>query len=93
MSITLELPEISTELEEQLAAALATPEGMKQALLLLEAEFGKPPIAPLDPEMIARGKRGMADIAAGRTCSPEEFHERASAALAARIREQGQSAG
>jgi hypothetical protein len=82
---------VTLELRDELAAALATPEGMRQALLLIEAEFGTPESEVLDPEMIARGKQGVTDLAAGRVSPVEESHARARAGLLQLVEESQKS--
>ena len=74
-TITLELP-------ESLAAAVSTPEGMARVRALIEAEFGG---EELDPELVARGRRGAADFAEGRHSALEESRARATQALNQKI--------
>jgi hypothetical protein len=76
-TITLELP-------EDLAAAVATPEGMRRVREMIEAEFGGQDL-PLNPELLARGKRGATDLAEGRFSSLAESQARAEAALEEQI--------
>jgi hypothetical protein len=80
---------VTMELSDVVADALTTPEGMKRAQALLEAEFGRP---ELDPAMIESARRGIADMQAGRVSPLEEAHARARAGFLKLVEEHQKNA-
>lgn len=78
---------VTLDVSEQVAAAITTPEGMKRAQELLEAEF-----APIDPEMIAVARQAITDVEAGNWLSIEDAEAASLAAFEQRLREKNAKA-
>lgn len=73
-------------LPDELVALAATPEGMAQARAAVLDAFGLGDEDAVDPETLASLKRGLADIAQGRTYSFEEAYKDGREDLIARMK-------
>jgi len=77
---------ITMELPDAVAAQLATEEGMARAKSAVLAAFSMEVSTELDEETLAGLRRGLEDIAEGRTSSLEEAYTQGREELLSRMR-------